>query len=128
MSETGQSQGLFASIRQLLATVVETGQVRLSLLSNEIEQEKLRLYDSLLWIGVGLGLLGLGAQLLIAFIVVLFWDTDRLLILGALALVLLVGGGALLSMTRARLRKPGGLFNSTVEELRRDRVELGKRN
>jgi len=128
MSETGQSQGLFASVRQLLATVVETGQVRLSLLSNEIEQEKLRLYDSLLWIGVGLGLLGLGAQLLIAFIVVLFWDTDRLLILGALALVLLLGGGALLSTTRARLRKPGGLFNSTVEELRRDRVELGKGN
>lgn len=125
MSETGQSQGLFASVRQLLATVVETGQVRLSLLSNEIEQEKLRLYDSLLWIGVGLGLLGLGAQLLIAFIVVLFWDTDRLLILGALALVLLLGGGALLSTTRARLRKPGGLFNSTVEELHRDRVELG---
>lgn len=128
MSETGQSQGLFASLRQLLVTVVETGQVRLSLLSNEIEQEKLRLYDSLLWIGVGLGLLGLGAQLLIAFIVVLFWDTDRLLILGALALLLLLGGGALLSMTRARLRKPGGLFNSTVEELRRDRVELGKGN
>lgn len=128
MSETGQSQGLFASVRQLLATVVETGQVRLSLLSNEIEQEKLRLYDSLLWIGVGLGLLGLGAQLLIAFIVVLFWDTDRLLILGALALVLLLGGGALLSTTRARLRKPGGLFNSTVEELRRDRVELGQGN
>ncbi|MDZ4076733.1 MAG: phage holin family protein [Hylemonella sp.] len=125
MSETGQSQGLFASVRQLLSTVVETGQVRLSLLSNEIEQEKLRLYDSLLWIGVGLGLLGLGAQLLIAFIVVLFWDTDRLLILGALALLLLLGGAALLSMTRARLRKPGGLFNSTVEELRRDRVELG---
>lgn len=125
MSETGQSQGLFASVRQLLATVVETGQVRLSLLSNEIEQEKLRLYDSLLWIGVGLGLLGLGAQLLIAFIVVLFWDTDRLLILGALALLLLLGGAALLSMTRARLRKPGGLFNSIVEELRRDRVELG---
>ncbi|MFN4352240.1 MAG: phage holin family protein [Hylemonella sp.] len=125
MSETGQSQGLFASVRQLLSTVVETGQVRLSLLSNEIEQEKLRLYDSLLWIGVGLGLLGLGAQLLIAFIVVLFWDTDRLLILGALALLLLLGGAALLSMTRVRLRKPGGLFNSTVEELRRDRVELG---
>lgn len=125
MSETGQSQGLFASVRQLLATVVETGQVRLSLLGNEIEQEKLRLYDSLLWIGVGLGLLGLGAQLLVAFIVVLFWDTDRLLILGVLALVLLLGGGGLLSITRARLRKPGGLFSSTVEELRRDRVELG---
>ena len=126
MTETGQSQGLFASLRQLLGTVVETGQVRLSLLSNEIELEKLRLYDSLLWIGVGLGLLGLGAQLLIAFIVVLFWDTDRLLILGALALLLLLGGGALLATTRARLRRPGGLFSSTVEELRRDRVELGK--
>lgn len=128
MSETGQSQGLFASVRQLLATVVETVQVRLSLLSNEIEQEKLRLYDSLLWIAVGLGLLGLGAQLLIAFIVVLFWDTDRLMILGALAALLLLGGGGLLSITRARLRKPGGLFSSTVEELRRDGVELGKRD
>lgn len=125
MTETGKEQGLFASLRRLLGTVTETLQVRLALLSNEIEQEKLRLFDGLLWAGVALMLLGLGTLLLAAFIVVLFWDSYRLQALGVLAALLLGGGAILLSTAQARLRNPGGLFSSSVDELRRDRVELG---
>lgn len=127
MTETGKEQGLFASLRQLLGTVAETLQVRLALLSNEIEHEKLRLFDGLLWAGVALMLLGLGTLLLAAFIVVLFWDSYRLQALGVLAILLLGAGAALLSTAHARLRNPGGLFSSSVDELRRDRVELGAR-
>jgi uncharacterized membrane protein YqjE len=125
MSETGKSQGLFASMRQLLGTLVESAQVRITLISNEIEQEKLRLFDGLLWAGLALLLLGLGALLLAAFIVVLFWDSYRLQALGLLALLFLGAGGGLLGMAYARLRKPGGLFSSSIEELGRDRIALG---
>lgn len=125
MSASEKSQGLFASLRQLLGTVLASAQNRLALLSNEIEQEKLRLFDGLLWAGLALLLLGLGALLLAAFIVVLFWDSYRLQALGLLALLFLGAGGGLLGAAYARLRKHGGLFNSSVEELGRDRIALG---
>lgn len=125
MSEPAQGQGLFSSLRQLLGTAVATLQVRLALLSNEIEQEKLRLFDGLLWAGLALMLLALGTLLLAAFVVVLFWDNYRLQALGILALLLLGAGAWLLSLARDRLRSTGGLFSTSVRELGRDRAGLG---
>lgn len=113
-----------ASLRRLLGTAVETLQLRLALLSNEIEQEKLRLFDGLLWAGLALLLLGLGALLLCAFVVVLFWDEHRLLALGVLALLFLGTGGWMMFRARSRLQSRGGLFNSSVTELARDRAGL----
>jgi uncharacterized membrane protein YqjE len=124
MSESETGHGLFASLRKLSDTLVETLQVRLALLSNEIEQEKLRLFDGVLWAGLALLLLGLGVLLLCAFTVVLFWDSYRLAALGGLSVLLLGLGAWLLLAARARLQSPGGLFNTSVEELKRDRAGL----
>ena len=41
--------GLLSSLRQLLATVLELAQVRLSLLGTELELEKRHLFSALLW-------------------------------------------------------------------------------
>ena len=56
--------GLFASLRQMLGTVLEIAQVRLALFGNELEQEKLRVFQALLLAGVGLMLLAVGTVLL----------------------------------------------------------------
>ncbi|MDP3702706.1 MAG: phage holin family protein [Hylemonella sp.] len=125
MSAPPQGAGLLVSLRQLLGTAVATVQVRLALLGNELEEEKLRLFDSLLWAALALVLLALGSLLLAAFIVVLFWDSHRLQALGGLAVLLLGAGAGLLVRARARLRQPGGLFRASVNELDRDRVGLG---
>ncbi len=125
MSEPVPGPGLLASLRQLMGTALETAQLRLALLSNEVEQEKLRLFDGLLWAGLALLLLGLGALLLCAFFIVLFWDSHRLLALGTLALLFLGAGTVLLVRARRRLQSRGGMFNSSVAELARDRTELG---
>ena len=127
MAEPETGRGLFASLRRLSGIAVQTAQVRLALLSNEIEQEKLRLFDGLLCAGLALILLGLGAMLLCAYIVMLFWDDYRLLALGTLAALFLGAGALLMRVARARLQSPGGLFNTSVEELRRDGAELGPR-
>jgi uncharacterized membrane protein YqjE len=124
MTEPETGRGLFASLRRLSGTVVQTVQVRLALLSNEIEQEKLRLFDGLLWAGLALIVLGLGALLLCAFIVLLFWDGHRLLALGMLAALFLGAGAWLMRFAKARLQSPGGPFNTSVEELARDHAEL----
>ncbi|PHM20593.1 MAG: hypothetical protein CK604_06650 [Curvibacter sp. PD_MW3] len=118
--------GLFASVRQLLATGVETLRVRLELLSTEVEQEKIRLFDAVLWAGLALLLLGMGLLFLCGLIVVLLWDQHRLLALGGLTVVFLGSGYWVLQIARTRLRAPGGLFASSVAELERDRSELAR--
>jgi len=128
MSESKAEHGLFASLRQLLGTAVEILQVRLALLSTEIQQEKLRVFDGLLWAGVALMLLGLGVLLLFGFIVVLFWDSYRLVALGVLSALFLGVGTWLLLTARKHLQSPGGPFNTSVEELGRDLAELDKRS
>ena len=124
MSEPESGLGLFASLRQLLATAADIASVRLALLSNEIEQEKLRLFDALLWAGLALLALTVGILLLSAFVVVLFWEEHLLIALGSLAVLYLGGGVGLMYAARQRLRSNGGLFNTSVAELETDRAGL----
>lgn len=123
---TNPDGGLFASARQVLATGVEILRVRLELLSTEVEQEKLRLFDALLWAGLALLLLGMGLLFLCGLIVVLLWDQHRLLALGGLTAIFLGSGYWVLQIARTRLRAPGGLFASSVTELERDRSGLAR--
>jgi uncharacterized membrane protein YqjE len=127
MSEPESGHGLFASLRQLLSTAVEIASVRLALLSTEIEQEKLRLLDVVLMAGLALILLTVGVVLLSAFIVLLFWDSYPLVVLGALAALYLGGGVWLTQRVRQRFRSPGGPFGISVAELERDRAGLEAR-
>lgn len=118
--------GLLAALRRLLAGGVEMLRVRLELLGTEIEQEKLRLFDAVLWAGLALLLLGMGLLFLCGLIVVLLWEGHRLLALGGLAALCLGGGAWLLQRARARLRAPGSLFAASVAELARDRAGLSE--
>jgi uncharacterized membrane protein YqjE len=115
-------RGLFASTRRLLATAFEIAQVRLELFGTEVELEKRRLFDALLWGAIALLTLGVGLVLVCGFVILLFWEGYRLAAVGALALVVL--GGSLVSMREARnrLRSPSGMFNASVAELKRDRA------
>lgn len=123
---TGQETGgsLLATVRQLLSTGVETLRVRLELLSTELEEEKIRLFDAVLWAGLALLLLGMGLLFLCGLVIVLLWDNHRIATLGALAALFLGGGAWVLQTARQRLRAPGGLFATSVTELERDRSEL----
>lgn len=124
MSDPFHQSGLFASLRRLLATALEIAQVRLDLLSTEVELEKRRLLDGLLWGAVALMALGVGVVLLCGFIILLFWEGYRLPTVGVLALLFICGGALLMREVRLRLRNPAGMFNASVAELARDRDGL----
>lgn len=119
-------RGLFASIRQLLSTSLALAQVRLALLGTEVEQEVLRLWVALLWLGLGLVSVGLGLVLVCALIVIWLWESHRLLALGGLALLFLSGGFGLLLVGRQRLHNPSGLFSASLGEIARDRAGLDR--
>lgn len=124
MSDPIQERGLFASLRRLLGTALEMAQVRLELLGTEVELEKRRLFDGLLWGAVALLVLGVGLTLLCGFVILLFWDGYRLAAMGVMTLLFLVGSVLLMREARHRLHNPNGMFNASVAELERDRAGL----
>lgn len=126
--ESGRTTGgLLASLRRLLATAIEIVQTRLELFSIELEEEGLRLRELLLYALVALFFLGFGVLLFTLLVVVLFWDTYRLPVLGGLAvLYLAIGIGAALRV-RHTLRTRPRLFAATLGEFGKDREQLAPR-
>lgn len=125
MNDTPPAAGLFVSLRHMLGTALELVHVRLSLFGNELEQEKLRVFEALLLAGVGLMMLAVGTVLLCGFVLLLFWEGYRLAALGALTLAFVGGGIWLMRAGGQRLRVPGGFFQATLAELRQDRQHAG---
>lgn len=117
------SEGLFAALRNLLATLVATGRSRLQLLGIEVEEETIRLLG-LVAKGVGaLFLLGLGIILLIACLAAAFWE-QRVAIFGLSALVTLAGGAYLFSQAKKQASQPSALFRASIAELDADLASL----
>lgn len=123
-ADTSQRRGLFDSVKTLAATLVAIGRTRLELLSTEFEEDRVRLMSMLLWTLVALFCAALCTVLLTLLLVVVFWDTHRLLVLGILALLFLLGavmaGRVVLDKAKARPR----LFASSLAELSKDREQL----
>ena len=115
------SGGLLGSLRQLLFTLLETAQVRLELLGTELEAEKRRVLDALVFAAVALVCLALGLVLLCGTVVLMFADHWRFAVAGGMALLFLAGGWGLLWLARRRLRTPLGMFHASAKELARDR-------
>jgi uncharacterized membrane protein YqjE len=124
MSDPVKETGLFVSLRRLLSTAIEIIQVRLDLLGTEVELEKRRLFDGMLWGAIGLLILGVGIVLFCGFIILLFWDGYRLAAVGVLALLCLGGSILLMREARHRLRNPSGIFSASLAELKRDQTGL----
>lgn len=123
---SGSLPPLFDSLKRLLDTSVGVMQVRLQLLGTEVEQEKERLVGAFVRAALGLLLLGAALVLAIGFVVLLFWDSYRLPAIGVLAVVLGAGGYLMLQRARSSLDSgPDGPFALSLGELRRDRQGLG---
>ena len=116
--------GLLASLRGLLGTALEIAQTRLELLGNELEQEKLNLFDALWWGALALLLLLASLVLAVGFVMFLLQEPYRVPALGVFTLACLVAGVALLRHARQRLHSVGGVFGASVRELASDRAEL----
>ncbi|MDO8768341.1 MAG: phage holin family protein [Burkholderiaceae bacterium] len=127
MRDPVRESGLFASLSRLLATVLQMAQVRLQLLGTEVELEKRRLFDGLLWGGAALVVLGLGLVLLCGFVILLFWEGYRLAAVGGMTVLFLVGGTLMLRHARYRLSNRNdskGMFEASLAELKRDQADL----
>jgi len=124
MAETGPATGgLFATVRQVLASALKTVKVRIELMSAEFQQEKARLVQ-LVILGVVAGVVAVLALAGITACIVLSLEEGSrftaLKVFTGLYLVLAVVLGLVI---RARVKqKP---FARTIGEFEKDRKKIG---
>ncbi|MDR1890087.1 MAG: phage holin family protein [Zoogloeaceae bacterium] len=116
-------QGLLWSFRHLLGDLLEIGRTRLALLSNEAQEERLRLVAILVSGFLALSSLVIGVVLLVIFLVLAFWES-RLLVLGAACLVFLTAAAVFVWKSRSEIQRGPLLFSASLRELKRDIVAL----
>jgi uncharacterized membrane protein YqjE len=118
--ENPDPHGVFAALRRLADTSVAILETRLALFATDIEEARDRLLRLMLW-GVTALFFFCGGLLLAAlFLVVVFWDTHRLLAIGSLS-ALFLGSALALSLAIARSAREPRIFSATLKEFARDR-------
>ena len=128
MDEPGEGgRGVFASLRRLLKTGLAIAHNRLELFLVELREERWRLFDALLLLGIVLILAALTLLLLTITIVVLCLRADRLDLLVALMLVYLAA--TIIGVWRLRTRlKEWAPFSATVAEFKKDKACLDEKS
>lgn len=123
---TDAGSGLLGSIKRLLSTLTQLASVRLELLANELQAERLHLEQRLVYFFAALACFGMTILLLTVFIVVLFWDSHRLLVMGGLSVVFFVTGVMLVMRLQQMAQKKSRLFADSLAEFAKDREQLNE--
>lgn len=124
--EAGHTEGLLESLRNLAKTFVSLVQTRIEIFANEFDEERTRLARIVVLAVVAVFCLGLALVLLVLLIVVVFWDTNRLLAIGVIAGLFALGALAALVALRSAVRQRPKFLSATLAELHKDRKELDR--
>jgi uncharacterized membrane protein YqjE len=116
--------GLLGSARALAHTLIALSKTRLEIFLNELEEERLRIASQIVLVVLAGFCLVVGSLLAVSFVVVLFWDTHRLLTLGLLALAFIGSGIGLVMLFSARAAAKPKLFSVSLGELAKDLDQL----
>jgi uncharacterized membrane protein YqjE len=123
--EAGRAEGLLDSLRSLAQTFVALLQTRLEIVASEIDEGRTRLARIAVLAALAAFCLGLAVVLLVFFLVVLFWDSNRLLAIGVLTGVFTAGAIAAGLVLRLEIVRRPKFLSATLEELRKDAKKLG---
>jgi uncharacterized membrane protein YqjE len=119
----GEGGGLFAALKNIAATVLASGETRLELLANEVEEEKLRAVN-LLIVLLGMAFcLCAGTLIAVFFLTALFWE-NRLFVLGASGVFFLILGFVFYGLFKRAIQRPEKMFAASLAELREDLRQL----
>ena len=117
-------EGLLASIKNLTATLIDIVYTRLDLLCTDMEEERQRLVSLLAMAFISLFCLCVGVVLLAILVVVIFWDTYRLLALGLITGFFLISGAMLWALAMYALKSMPRMFAASLAELSKDRAHI----
>jgi uncharacterized membrane protein YqjE len=112
--------GLLTSLRRLGATVVAVLQTRAELIAREFERERVRVTRLLILGVVGLFFFALGTITFTIFIIVLFWDSQRLVAIGFLTLLYFAIAAGIAIFAKREAARGAKPFSSTIAQLKHD--------
>lgn len=116
---------LLESIKALGETLIEVLRIKIEILSLDVKESRIR-FISLLMLGVfSLLLFTLGIILGVFWLIIAFWESDRLLIMGVLTCVILFSGMLMLTVFLWKLKHGPEPFESSIAELNKDSAALG---
>jgi len=115
---------LFERLGQGAASALAVVHTRLSLAAVEIEEERARITGLLLAAAAAAVFLGLALLLGSLWLVLLFWDSHRIGVLGLLTATYLGIGLLLVETARAQLRAWPALLAQTLQTLHADAAAL----
>lgn len=121
MSEADEPKpGVWASLKRMLEALLATAQNRIELFTVELQEEKRRMVEALLW-AAALAAFGMMTLSLVTFtIVVLCWDNGRMLALAVLIVLHFVGTVVAWQALQSRLNSKSA-FTDTLAEIKKDR-------
>lgn len=126
-SNADSGTGLFESLKTFSATLIAITHTRLELLSTDLEEEREHLLSMLVFGLLALFCIGVGVMLATIFVVVAFWDSYRLAVLGTLAALFVLAGAAALGFVKHKLRIKPRIFAASLLELSKDGQHLSSR-
>lgn len=122
MADSSSSPGLLTSLRELADGVIGSVQDRLALFSIEFEEEKLRLIRNFMWLGAVFFTAVLALMFVSLAVVYCFYGTSRLVALISFAVIYTGAFVAVALGARRNLSSEPRPFNSTLQEIGRDRA------
>lgn len=128
MAETPPTEGgILATVTQLFHTLRDVAENRVELFLLELKEERMRLFDALLLAAAGIVCALMTLVMVTLTIVVIFWDTHRLLVLGLVTAAYAAAATVALVKLRSRLQR-WQAFSATLQEFKKDRACFKKPN
>lgn len=126
MDETERTKdGWLNSLRRTSDSLLGLAQNRFELFAVELQEEKLRALNVLVWLVVALALIVAGVLVGLGALALYLWQVAAYLGLIGLALVSLGAGAGVLWAIRHRIRHGATPFAKTVDEFKKDRACVG---
>lgn len=114
------TSGILSTAKTMFSTLLSMVQTRVSLLANELEEDRLRMIR-LLFLGLlVMFFFCLSVVLFTLLVIAVFWDTNRLLAIGLVASFYLVIAAVLLAYVLREAKHKPKLFSVSLAELAKD--------
>jgi uncharacterized membrane protein YqjE len=119
--------GLLASLSAFATTLLAIAHTRLDLLSNDLDEEREQVFAQMILTLVALFCLGVGVVLALILLVVTFWETHQLLVLGGLSGCFVTLGMLVWTYAQHRMKTRPRVFAASLSELTKDRQQFTSR-
>jgi uncharacterized membrane protein YqjE len=127
-SEQSRARGLGGAAARLGASLLGLVRTRLELASVELAEERDRVQYHVASLVLAIAMFMFALLFTAAWIVVYFWDTNRLTAIAVVAILFAAAGAGLLMLRSRAVRAAPMPFAATIAEFERDRAALAGRD